>query len=301
MLGRVTAAAALTLLVACVATAYVGPEIHEYEDAIVVTENERSALLIALERNAETGNRRVRLSTLYDPYGEPYVSIARERRSPAAIDWGVEECRVGGRVLGPYLGDTPHRTFERWTRGTAADDHAEIRMQRAWLDPDNGKAIVLETASLMVHAQQYYRRAIDIHVRLVNVGTEPVVLPGDASFVVRFDSGQPEAGFRTPENEYRSAPFRYRGPWLSGSSMSLSRMKMMGVALFNDALARGGDAAQFVAHRDGTLEMSAAPGPTTLEVGESTEWSVRVFCFADKLPAKAIQDSYLGFLSGRTW
>lgn len=287
--------------VSIVSSGWAGPEIREYEDALMVLDGERPALRVLLERDEGTGYSRVRIATLYDPYGEPYVKPARESRPPAAIDWGVEECRVGGRVLGPYIGDSPFRAFERWTRGAVEDDHVELRMQRAWLDPSTDQAFVMETARLTIHSQQYYRRAIDIHVRLVNVGTEEVVLPSDASFLVRFDAGRPETGFRTPENELRSAPFRYSGPWLSGSSMALSRMKIMGVALFNDALRRGGETAEFATSADGTLRMFAASDATALKPGDSTEWSVRVFCYADKLPAKAIQDSYLGYLTGRTW
>lgn len=294
-------AATVVVSVSVSLSAWPGPEIREYEDALVIAENDRPVVRLTLQPHASTGQRQLEIATLYDPYGEPYLTSPRERALPAAVDWGVSECRIGDRAVGPYRGNSAFRTFERWTRGRSENDRAVLSMQRAWLDPSTGQAFVLETANVTVYSQQYYRRVIDISVKLVNVGTETVTLPADASFVVRFDSGRPEAGFRTPENEYRTAPFRYRGPWLSGSSVSLSRMKMMGVALFNDASERGGEAADFVAHRDGTVEMSASSESVTLEPGDSTHWSARVFCFADKLPARAIHDSYLGYLTGRTW
>lgn len=277
-----------------------GPVIREYEDAVVITENDRPVLRITMQRDGRGGHTQLRLATLYDPYGEPYLDPAGEAGPVAALDWGVAECRIGGGTQGSYIADSPHRIFERWTRGAATEDRAELSMQRAWLHPGGSQAVALETAELTFHAQQYYRRAIDIHVRVVNVGTEPITLSSAPAFLVRFDARRPQAGFRTPENDYRSPPFRYRGPWLSGSSMSLARMKMMGVALFN-AVGRGRGEAEFVAHRDGTLEMRAATGAATIPAGESIEWSTRLFCYADRLPARAIQDSYLGFLTGRTW
>ena len=83
--------------------------------------------------------------------------------------------------------------------------------------------------------------------------------------------------------------------------MSVTSMKMIGVSFFNDALRRDGAPADFAVSVDGTLRMSAANGPVTLESGGQTEWSVRIFCYVENLPAVAVQDSYLGYLSGRTW
>jgi hypothetical protein len=213
----------------------------------------------------------------------------------------VENCRTADRTVGPYIGESPYRTFERWSHSQTNENFVELEMQRAWLDPATDQAFVLETARVTVHAQQFYRRAIDIRVRLVNVGADTIVIPGDAGFVARFDSVRPQAGIRTPENAYRKPPVQYRGAWLSASSVSLSRMKMMGIALFNDALRRGNEQADFSATADGALRMSAADRETVLAPGEATEWSLRVFLYADELPARAIQDSYVGFLTGRTW
>lgn len=280
--------------------AMAGPTIREYEDAIIVAEGDRSAIRLSFGTDAASGYRRVAVTDLFDPYGDAYLGQDRAAGS-YAIDWGVERCTVGGRSLGPYIGDSPHRTFERWSRGSESEDRVELELQRAWLDPQGTQAILLESTLLTIHAQQYYRRSIDIRVRLVNVGEEPVSIPADAAFEVRIDMNRPQSGYRTPENEFKKGSFRYSGPWLSGSSMSLTKMKTMGVALFSNALQPGGDSARFAAESDGTLRMYAASAPVSLQPGESTEWSARIFCFAENLPARAIQDSYLGYLGGRSW
>lgn len=174
-------------------------------------------------------------------------------------------------------------------------------MQRAWLDPESREALALETAQFTVHEQQFNRRAIDIAIRLVNVGAQAIVLPSGADFLVRSDSGRPQAGFRTPVNDYRTPPFRYSGPWLTVSAMSITSMKMTGVALFSNTGQANGQPVQFNAETDGTLHMAVSDGPVRLAPGEAAEWNVRVFCFAEDLSAKAIDDSYVGFFSGRTW
>ncbi len=276
-------------------------EVREYEDSVIIAEGKHQAIRFDLERDAGTRSAGVRIGILFDPYGDPYVAKARESRLPMAVDWGVETLRVGGRSLGPYMGDTAQRPFERWSDSESGPAYAALELQRAWLDPLDGRALVLETARVVVYPAEFYRRSIDIRVRLVNVSEDEIELPADAGFLVRFDSERPRAGFRTPDNETRRAPFRYNGPWLAGASMSLSRLKIVGIALFNDvSMSRGGEA-KFTVPEEGTIHMAVRSGPETVAPGERTEWSARIFCFADDLPAKAIQDSYMGFLTGRTW
>ena len=276
-----------------------GPQIREYEDALVIVDGERPALRLTIE--GEGTGTRVRVATLYDPFGEPYLAGSEDGRQLPAIDWGVKECHIGDRQAGPYVGDTPYRTFERWVYGASTQNRAEVSLQRAWLDPERGHAVVLETARIVVHPLQYNRRAIDIRVRLVNVGPERVVLPGDETFLVRLDPDRADAGFRTPDNRFQSGSIRSRGSWLSGSSVSPTKMKTVGVAVFSDPSVRGGAPANFTGQRDGIISMEASSTSTTLEPGASTEWSARVFCYSEALPAVAIQDSYQGYLSGRTW
>lgn len=281
-------------------------EVEELEGITRINENRRSVLDFAFERNSKNDIEGIGIRRLCDPYGDPYLGAGAVPPDAAALDWGVERCWLGDRILEPFRLNGGGRCFERIEFLTIGDSAIEVTFQQAWLDED-GVAFVLETTSLLIHAERYRRRAIDLKFRLINVadkavGLETSVRAENVRLAVRFDPHRDGLSFRDVSHNSVPAPVEYAGSWLAMLSRSPTRMRPVGFALFKNGEPPGSAAGVLSASPRGVLAFAPNLGADTiLEPGQSVEWTARLYCFVDDLPAKEIEAAYRRYLGGDTW
>ncbi len=167
--------------------------------------------------------------------GEAILAESGDLDGHSGVFWAWRNCRVGGRLIDVWRGESARRVFERWTARTATAERADLGLQNVWIFTDTGEAQVLENVHITVWPRSRTHRSVDVSVYLRNVSYEILEISGMDSvhgFCLRLAPGLKNLTLSGGQGIVEPGVNSLMSPWLDISYRDARHSTYSGLAIF---------------------------------------------------------------------
>ena len=203
------------------------------------------------------------------------------------VFWTWPNCTAGERPMNVWEIDGVRQVFDKWITRKATSDAATVAVENVWVFDDDPKPKVREHIQFIVYPSDELGRAIDFHLKFINVCGEVVTIRGAATdnkgyggFCYRPDKARKPMQFTTARGaiEKDQDQTEYDTPWADCSSIAEPDGSVSGVAIFQHPANPGYPHKGWLFRHYGFLGASYPHNETlTLNPGESLELRYRMY------------------------
>lgn len=233
--------------------------------------------------------------------GEAILAESHDSDGHSGVFWAWRNCRVGGRRIDVWQGESAQRVFERWIHRSATAERADLDLQNVWIFTDSGEAQVLETVHITVWRGSRTHRSVDVSVYLRNISYEILEIAGMDSvqgFCLRLAPGLKNLTVSGGQGIVEDGVSSIMSPWIDFSYRDARHSTYSGLAIFQHPKNPGFSGRNWLFGPDGLVGAGIVGSKRhKLKPGQGLHFRYRLYIHKGYGPNEDLGQPYAAYLN----